>query len=380
MNAFAQICIRDGKQTLAFLYVEQRHWTYTHVFQNQSREPSSVAAAQAEMHRELAGLGVSLADGNNILVLVAGARGSGKTITLFGDPDEAQRAGGFLLSHEDPDARAVDKTTTASSSVPVEQHAENAKPKAGMRRGKDKPQAGDGTGAGAGGGGTARAIPLAGLFPRLAAEMFATLTHRKAQCAFTVCVSAAAVSTSAAETVDDRNAAVECLLPIPPAKPCATSETSGGDVDDPQLAEETRDPVRPPPSPPDDVIWGREETAVSPHEAVAIVEAARLRAAAVPTNSPSGGCSHRHFLSRMRVELTNHSTQEISACELVIAELAEERSGDTWPSALAKVVRDHAAPTAVNSEQEKGKDSWHCHPLLGMVRTCLTDTAKVPPP
>lgn len=347
----------------------QQHWTYTHVFQNSSTGTGDVAAAQAELHRELAGLGTTLADGHSVVLLVAGAVASGKTLTLVGDPDEASRKEGFFLADG-----GVERELSRAGSPGQERGG--SVPKKVSRKDKAKEGGVDSTATRGDDVAVAKASPLAGLFPRLVAEAFATLAHRRAQCAFTVHVSAAAVSASDATAGRD-GGAVECLLPPPPGNsesaPLDASAESPGSA---QAVQHEGDPARPPPSPPDDALWGRAVPAASPHEVVAIVEAARLRAAGAPAGAPPSERYDRHFLSRVRVELENHSTKEASACDMVIAELAEEGVGNTWPVALAQVIRDHPAVTAAKTEKQNGAKSFQ-DPLLDMVRSCLGDTTKV---
>lgn len=343
-------------------------------------EASAVATAQAELYQELAGLGTSLADGHSILILAAGAAASGKTLTLVGNPEEAKCNGGFLLPNDDNDGDDNERVPTErSASTPTQtataKQANNPMAKKGHRKGKERHTSEEGTAAEEGRRLLARATPLAGLIPRLMAEAFATLTHRSAQCAFSVNVGAAAVLASPAPTAEGGEA-VECLLPTPPRTSKSPLNAPRGDEGgSTQSNSELRGPSRPPPSPPEDTLWGRAARAESPHEVVGIVEAARLRATAT-SDASSPGRSNRHFLSRLRVELLNHSTKEISACEMIIAELAEEQVGDLWPTALAGVIREHAMGAAITPEKQSSMES-HLDPLLVMLRSCLRDTAKV---
>ena len=79
----------------------------------------------------------------------------------------------------------------------------------------------------------------------------------------------------------------------------------------------------------------------------------------------------RHFLSRIRVDLVNRSTNEHSSCEMVVMELAEEKPEASWPVALAEMVRSKAAASVAAAAPEEAEG------FLGMVKGCLTDTAKV---
>lgn len=346
------MCVRDGKQTLVLLAEGKQHWTYTNVFQNPSADTSGAGAGQTELHREVAGLGTTLADGHSVLLVAAGAAGSGKTLTLVGDSEEAKTLGGFFLLEQSGENGAGSGVPPTASGG----HSDKKSPKKG--KGKGVSSQGDASG-GSGGGVTAKVTPLTGIFPRLIAETFATLAHRSAQCAFVVWVSAAAVSTPA--TTGTNDGTVECLLPPPPSNDSAqVDQVEDRDCANDQLGKE-RDPHVPPPAPPEDRLWGRALPASSPDEAMVILEDARSRSRAVEM---------RHFLARVRLELKNRSTNEVSSCEMVIAELAEEKPGDSWPTALAEVVRAHSAATAIAKSNETDG-------LLGMIRGCLTDTAKV---
>lgn len=355
--------MRDGKQTLALLTAAQQHWSYTHVFQSASTEASAIATAQAELHRELSGLGTSLADGHSVLLLAAGAAASGKTLTLVGEPEKSGAAGVFFTRETDDDEVAAASAGNPSGG--------DVGAKRGPRKGKGKGGGGAASAAATdvesgGGGGIAEKIcPLAGLLPRLVAEAFATLSHRSSQCAFTVTVSAAAVSIPAAPTTLN-DALVECLL-----SPATHGEGGGGSS---ELS--ATNPAQPPP-PEGGQLWGCAIPAISPQEVVAIVEAARIRAIASPNSTPGSGASKRHFLSKIRVELQNHSTNELSCCEMILAELAEERPGDAWPVGLADAIRAHATATVVRSDDGEGPTGPRGNPLLAMVRSCLSGTAKV---
>lgn len=364
---FPKVCLRDGKQTLALLTAAQQHWTYTYVFQNPSTDASATSAGQTELHREVAGLGTTLADGNSVLLIAAGAAGSGKTLTLVGDPDEARAAGGFFfeeVGREDGAEVGAPPTLTGNGEKKV---ARKGKGKGGGADGAALDALGEG-----GGGVAAKAKPLAGIFPRLVAEAFATLNHRSAQCAFVVWVSAAAVSVPAA---GGNGGVVECLLP-PPSPVGGDSPGEQAECGDGRGVEhnEQRDPRLPPLAPPEDRLWGRALPASSPQETMAIVEDARSRVVAPPPSTSEAGAPKasetRHFLSRIRVELVNRSTNEISSCEMVAMELGEEKAGESWSAALAEVLRAHAAAAIVaKPEEEDG--------FLGMVRGCLTETSKV---
>ncbi|CAM9384492.1 unnamed protein product [Scytosiphon promiscuus] len=387
-----EVCLRDGKQTLALLTAAQQHWTYTQVFQTPSADLAGAAAAQTELHKEVAGLGTTLADGHNVLLLAAGASRAGKTFTLVGKPDEttgpaatasASRNCCFFLAE-------VFGEDGAGASARAPAAAEARK---GQKKGKGK--AGGGAGGGerlgadnlhdGGGGVAAKATPLAGVFPRLVAEAFATLDHRVAQCAYIVWVSAAAVSIPAPpDAASSRGPTVESLLPpsAPPPPGCGdvTPTGSGGQSNDNAGAasngekqEEERDPDLPPRAPPeDDGRWGSAVPATSPQEVMEIITEARSRVRLAERAAAAEMREERHFLARIRVELVNRSTNEVSSCEMVIVELAEEKPGEAWPAALAEVVRAHAAATTANSNKlDEGPG------LLGMVRACLADTAKV---
>lgn len=382
-----QVCLRDGKQTLALLTAAQQHWTFTHVFQNPSVEVAATMAAQTELHKEVAGLGTTLADGHNVLLMAVGASRSGKTLTLLGEPDSSAAAGtcGFYV----PEATSEDggEAATKATAVP----AATTNQARSTKKGKGKGGRGGMQELGDGGGGVAvEATPLAGILPRLLAETFATLDHRVAQCAFVVSVSAAAVSIPAApDTVGSRGGVVESLLspaiPPPPVRSGSSPpgdgeqvEGDGGDGDgggnEKKREERDRDlPLRSPPD--DDGMWGGKVAASSPQEVMELIADARSRAASPSDTSAAGGTTgmreDRHFLSRVRVDLVNRSTSEASSCEMVMVELVEEKPGEAWPAALADVVRAHAAATAVSNKGDEADG------ILGMVRGCLSDTAKV---
>ncbi|CAM9111247.1 unnamed protein product, partial [Laminaria digitata] len=370
-----EVCLRDGKQTLALLTAEkqQEHWTYTHVFQISSADASAISAGQLELHREVEGLGTSFADGHCVLLMAVGAVGSGKTLTLVGDPEEARATGGFFLAEASSGVGPQAGETPAAAAAAASQSEAKKTPKKG--KGKGGPADGGGAGGevGDGGGGVAaKTIPLAGVFPRLVAEAFATLKHRSAQCAFVVWVSAAAVTMPAAGG-GSTGEVVECLLPPPPPPPAAGDMPLGGgegiDSDSAAQSKDTRDSHLSPHAPPDDRLWGRAVPASSPQEAVAIFEDARSRAAQAKTSE--GSETTKHFLSRVRVEVVNRSTKEQSSCEMVVMELAEEKPEESWPAALAEMVRSKAAASVAAAAPEEPEG------LLGMVRGCLTDTAKV---
>lgn len=383
-----QVCLRDGKQTLALLTAAQQHWTFTHVFQNPSAEVAATMAGQTEMHKEVAGLGTTLADGHNVLLMAVGASRSGKTLTLVGEPDSAAAAGtcGFYVPEATSEDGGATGTKPAAASAATANQARSAK--------KGKGKGGGGGGGveevGDGGGGVAaKATPLAGIFPRLLAETFATLDHRVAQCAFIVWVSAAAVSIPAAlEAVGSRGGVVESLLSlgVPPLPVCSGSFPAGGgeqvkgddgdgDVAKAEKKKEERDRDLPPRAPPeDDGLWGGAVAASSPQEVMELIAGAKSRTVSSSATSAAGGTpvmrEDRHFLSRVRVDLVNRSTGEASSCEMVIVELAEEKPGEAWPAALADIVCAHAAATGVSNKGDADG-------FLGMVRGCLSDTAKV---
>lgn len=321
------------------------------------------SSGQVEVHREVSGLGTSLADGHSVLLMAVGAAGSGKTLTLVGSPEEADTAGDFFLAAAPAGGGGVPPTATGTSSE-----------KKTTKKGKGKAAGAEGAGSdmpgGSEEGAAAKATPLAGILPRLVAETFATLTHRSAQCAFAVWVSAAAVSLPTADAgAGTSRGEVECLLPPPPTK----GDSLGDQPESGKSKEEERDPQLPPPAPREDPLWGHAVAASSPQEAMAIVELARSRAATRPPTEAVAGVGvgvGRHFLSRLRVELVNRSTSEASSSDMVVVETAEERPGDTWPAALAEVIRAHAA-AATGSSADGGEG------LIGMVKGCLADTAKV---
>lgn len=372
--------MRDGKETLALLTGASQHWTFTHVFQNSSADPTAVAAGQLELHREVAGLGITLADGHSVLLLAVGATESGKTFTLLGEPEGVEGAGGFFLPQ-----------VTGEDAAPVGPGSETGRTRATVgnqaekklgKKARGKGGVADGASAaaeamgGAGGGVAIRATPLAGVFPRLVAEAFATLVHRNAQCAFVVWVSAAAISSQAIASAND--GAVECLVQSPPVNSQPSTDgawrgTVGGRYDNTSYTEGREQEV-PPPAPPEDRLWGRAVCASSAQEVMNIVQDARSRTAIPPSTSRatslvSGGDS-RHFLSKIRVELVNRSTNEASSCEMVMVEMAEEKPGDDWPPALVGTLR---AQSSVSSTAKPDAADG----LLGMIKGCLTDTAKV---
>lgn len=350
------------------------------MFQNPSAELAATTAGQAELHKEVAGLGTTLADGHNVLLMAVGASRTGKTLTLIGEPDQTVAAAGkgFFV----PEASRDDG---GASPAPASR-ADQGEHKKASKKGKGKGGGGGGGGSvggrgveeglGDGGGGiAAKATSLAGIFPRLLAETFATLNHRVAQCAFVVWVSAAAVSISAASS----SGIVESLMPpaVPSPPVCGGSSPVGGgehkegelDGGNAEKLKEERDPDLPPRAPPEDGLWGRAVAASSPQEVMEIVADVRSRAVSTAVGGSLGMREDSHFLLRIRVELVNRSTNEAASCQMVIAELAEEKPGEAWPAALAEVVRAHAAATAVKGDGADG--------LLGMIRGCLTDTAKV---
>lgn len=241
-----QVCLRDGKQTLALLTAAtQQHWTYTHVFQISSADAFATSAGQVELHREVEGLGTSFADGHSVLLMAVGAAGAGKTLTLVGDTEEAKAKGGFFLAEV---SSGVGSEGGEAPAVAVSQS--DKKP---TKKGKGKAAPADG---GAGGelgdggeGVAAKTIPLAGVFPRLLAEAFATLNHRNSQSAFVVWVNAAAVTMPAAGSTGDL---VECLLPPPPLSDNACPKEAKGVDGDSALNKDKRDPHLPPHAPPED--------------------------------------------------------------------------------------------------------------------------------
>lgn len=375
-----QVCLRDGKQTLALLTAAQQHWTFTHVFQNPSAEVAATIAGQTELHKEVAGLGTTLADGHNVLLMAVGASRSGKSLTLVGEPDSAAATGtcGFYVPQATSEDGGGTGTKAAAAPAATTNQARSTK------KGKGKGGGGGTEGVGDGGGGVAvKATPLAGIFPRLLAETFATLDHRVAQCAFVVWVSAAAVSIPAGpDAVGNRGGVVESLLsPAVPPPPVRNGSSPAGDDGDgdggkTEKEKEERDPDLPPRAPAEDSgLWGGAVAASSPHEVMQLIAGARSRAVSPSGASAAGGTTgmreDRHFLSRVRVDLVNRSSSEASSCETVMVELAEEKPGEAWPAALADVVRAHAAATAVSNKGDEADG------FLGMVRGCLSDTAKV---
>ena len=56
---------------------------------------------------------------------------------------------------------------------------------------------------------------------------------------------------------------------------------------------------------------------------------------------------------------------------MVVMELAEEKPEASWPVALAEMVRSKAAASVAAAAPEEAEG------FLGMVKGCLTDTAKV---
>lgn len=326
-------------------------------------DPSASAAAQTEVFKELSGLGTSLADGHSVLLLIAGGTASGKTLALVGNPHDSSTTGQFFLS----DAIVSGAVEAVAAGTPA---GVDPTTKRSPRKAKGN-KAGGGADEGSKGGGGigARTAPMAGLFPRLMAETFATLLHRSSHCAFKVMVSAAAVSASASTFSAKDKDLVECLLPSTPAQECGTG---GGVSEEPEMT-----PARPPPSPAESRPWGCEVPAESPQQVVAMVEAARSKAVESAQHMPGSGVSERHLLAKVRMQLLNHGTNESSSSELVVVELAEEKTGDAWAAALAQMVRTHATTTAAKPDEGQETSGPSSNPLLGMVRGCLGDTAKV---
>lgn len=314
--------------------------------------------------------------------MAVGASRSGKTLALVGEPDQTAAAvggDGFFVA----DASGEDSKGTATPAATAIQ----GEPKKVPKKGKGKAGGGGGGGErggeealGDGGGGVAlKVTPLAGVFPRLLAETYATLKHRVAQCAFVVWVSAVAVSIPVGPQVADGSSGVvqSLLPPVVPPPVCGDSSSAGceGDTSDEKKNQVEPDATSSGPTEGEN-RWGREVAASSPQEVMRIVMDARTRVASSPEVGGSGNSEEvrkdRHFLSRVRVELVNRSTSEASSCEMVIVELAEEMPGEAWPVALAETVRAHAAATVVNINKSDRADG-----LPGMVRSCLADTAKV---
>lgn len=349
------------------------------MFQNPSAELAATTAGQAELHKEVAGLGTTLADGHNVLLVAVGASRTGKTLTLIGEPDEALSAAGkcgfFIAEASSEDGGAAPALAAKANQGEHKKTPKKGKGKAGGGGGGGGREAEEALGDG-GGGVAAKATPLAGIFPRLLAETYATLNHRVAQCAFVVWVSAAAVSISAASGGGIIESLVPPAVPSPPVCGDSSPARDGEQTRDPdgesaEQLKEKRDPDPPPRAPPENSLWGRAVAASSPQEVMEIVADARSRAVSPVAGSTPGMREDRHFLLRVRVELVNRSTNEAASCEMVLAELAEEKPGEVWPAVLAGAVRAHAAATAVNRKGDEADG------LLGMIRGCLTDTAKV---
>lgn len=359
MRGLGQVCVKDGKQKLAFLKDTHRSKTFTNVFQTSLEETLATEEEQAEVYQQVSGLGTTLVDGHSILILAAGATGSGKTMTLIGDQEEAKASGGFFPeaapTNEGPDG-GIGPTTSGHN-------GEKSNLKKGKRQGSkinNPDEAMDGMLSGSGDKVPLSTTPLAGILPRLLAETFAILNHRDAHSAFIVWVSAVHVSNTACPS---DNKAVESLLaPAAMGVETPAAGLEGGRSD-------ARNFESPSPAPPEDHIWGRAVEASSPQEAMAIVEDARSRAAS-GTQTGTGRGDMGHILLRFVVKLVNRVTNENSISEMVTVELAEESEGDTWPKALGEIVRAHAAATGQSKEDQGGG-------LLGMVMGCLRDTSKV---
>lgn len=361
MNArgLGQVCVKDGKQKLAFLKEAHQSRTFTHVFQTSLEETLATDDEQTEVYQQVSGLGITLADGHSILLMAAGAAGSGKTMTLLGDLEEAKASGGFFpaaaSTDEGPDG-GIGRTTSG-------RNGEKSNSKKGKRKGSqgnDPEEATDGMIGGSGDLVRLSTTPLAGILPRLLAEAFATLNHRDAHSAFMFWVSAAHVSNTASPS--DTKAVESLLPPATMGEESPWANLEGGRSDGRNLESLL-------PTPPEGHIWGRAVEASSPQEAMAIVEDARSRAAS-GTQEGTGQGDMGHVLLRFVVKLVNRVTNEESISEMVTVELAEERPGDTWPKALAEIVRAHAAATGHSKQDQAGG-------LLGMVRGCLRDTSKV---
>lgn len=359
VRGLGQVCVKDGKQKLAFLKEAHQSQTFTHVFQTSPEETLATDEEQAEVYQQVSGLGTTLADGHNFLIMAAGATCSGKTMTLLGDQEEAKASGGFFPeaapTDEGPDG-GIGPTTSG-------RNGEKSNSKKGKRKGSqanDPDEAADGILSGSGYIVRLSTTPLAGILPRLLAETFATLTHRDAHSAFMVWVSAVHVSNTACPS--DTKAVESLLAPATKGEETSRVNLDGGKSD----ARKFETPL---PTPPEDPIWGRAVEASSPQEAMAIVEDARSRAAS-GTQTGTGRGDMGHILLRFVVKLVNRATNENSMSEMVTVELAEERPGDTWPKALAEIVRAHGAATSHLKQDQSGG-------LLGMVRGCLRDTSKV---
>ena len=305
----------------------------------------------------MSGLGITLADGHSVFLMAAGAAGSGKTLTLIGDPEEAEASEGFF-----PALPPIDEGTggamghMASGAYGEKKHSNKERGKRSSSLSVELPPRNSG-----GRGDLAVSItPLAGILPRLMAEIFATLSHRNVQSAFVVWVNAAYVSNMARP---DDGEAVENLL----SPPTFSEHLPNEHVEDERNGKRNLQP--PPPAPPHDRLWGHAIQVSSAQEAMLILESARSRAAS-ETPTESRRRKPGHFLSRVGVKVVNRSTSEESISEMVTVELPEERPGDSWPTALAELVRAHASTTGLAKEIEADG-------LLGMIRGCLQDTSKV---
>ncbi|CAM9655313.1 unnamed protein product, partial [Choristocarpus tenellus] len=340
----SNICLKDGKQSLAFLTGERQHWDYTLVFQA-SHSPEAVIQGQQEFHQELVSLGTSLVDGHSLLLLVAGASGSGKSLTLIGDPEEAKGPGGFFVM----DAGKEGDENKGEKKV-VEPLARGTKK---VKRGKD-------WGAGAGGGGLAGEVvpaktkPLVGLLPRLAAQAFATLNHRQPQCGFLVTFSAVSVSAAAVAMSE-----ITCLLP--------PRVVDGGDSGSKGDGEGKGESLPPPEPPEEEPLWKRSVPARSPEELACLIEAARVRGCEASASTPW------HLVARVQVKSINHCSKEVVTSDMVLSEMAEEIPGTTWAESVAGAVRAHASGAAAPQEQSStGGDK-----LVEFLQGCLRGTGKV---
>ncbi|CAM9580062.1 unnamed protein product [Discosporangium mesarthrocarpum] len=361
-----EVCLKDGKQTLALLTGERQHWDYTLVFQSGSSEADGgLAQGQTELHQEMSSLGTSLADGHNVLLLASGAARSGKSLTLIGDPEEAKEPGGFFMPE-------VAGGKGPEGDGGCGEGAGSGAGGAGERKSKKGKASKGGNGHGSVEG-VARVKSRAGLLPRITAEVFATLTNRQSQCHFTVSFSAVSVSAGSAPSPPQ----VRCLLP--PSAGLADTGASGvggdgattctGRSDDTRGGERKEAGMTPSGPTMEDSLWKRSVQACTAAEVASLMEAARVEG-----GETAAGMAW-HLVSRVLVRSVNHCTKEVLVSELVMVELAEEVPGSLWAKRLASAVQAHASaavPAGTSGSVAAGED-----PLLQMVEGCLRDTGKV---
>lgn len=318
MAGHREVCMRDGKTSLAMLEEGKKAWDFDTVLQG----GENITASQTELAAEFSGSSTSLVDGHNVIIIVAGSSGSGKTFSILGDP--ADQSGYFLAGGDE--------------------HS----PKPKVKKGIPQPDSANL------GPTLATTKPSCGIAPRLLRDAFQLLSDRDALSSYTVSISAVAVP------------AKGCKEPLR-LLPISTESTDTTSTAGPQVVDS------------DDSLWSGSKVVTTPESAMEVLSGAYSTAVrGVPPQTPY------HMVFRIRCSSVNRCTGEGDTGTLFLCELAEESENTRWSQNITKVLRQHAAASIVTGDGEEDSapksDADHTDSgvmVANLLKGCFADTAKL---